>query len=51
MPLPSPKKSEAKDKFVGRCISTLTKSGEFNSQKQRVAVCFTQWRRSKGGDK
>lgn len=49
MPLPTPREGESKSKFVSRCISTVTKAGEFDSQKQRTAVCYTQWRRSKGG--
>jgi len=44
MPLPKPNKAEKEKDFISRCISTLTKNKEFDSQEQRVAVCYTQWR-------
>jgi len=45
MPIPSPKKKEKQDKYISRCMSTL--KGEFKDQKQRAAVCFSEWRKSK----
>lgn len=45
MPLPKPKPNEEKKEFLGRCISMLHDKDEFDSQDQRVAVCFSQWER------
>lgn len=42
MPLPSPKKGEKRKDFISRCMSEA--KDEFSDQKQRLAVCFTQWR-------
>lgn len=47
MPLPKPKNKEKKSDFVGRCISELTKSGEFKTQDQRIAVCYKQFEEAK----
>jgi hypothetical protein len=41
MPLPKPNSGESHDDFIGRCMSKL--SGEFPDEKQRYAVCETQW--------
>lgn len=43
MPLPKPDGDESERDFVSRCVSILTKKGEFDSQDQRVAVCYAQW--------
>jgi hypothetical protein len=45
MPLPNKRKNEQEDQFMGRCMSDL--KSEFPNQKQRVAVCMTQFRKSK----
>jgi len=47
MPLPKPKKGEKQNAFVSRCISQLDDEGSSLSQEQRVAACFSQWRKSK----
>lgn len=47
MPIPSPRAGESQDKFIGRCMSSLSESGEFRDRKQRAAVCHGQWRKSK----
>ena len=47
MPLPTPTKKEDKEKFVQRCIKTLAKEGDrWPDNEQRIAVCFTQWRKT-----
>jgi len=56
MPLPTPNKGEERDDFVSRCMSNDTMKSEFPDQKQRLAVCFSQWRKSgtkgvRGGDR
>ncbi len=43
MPLPTPKKDEKKNDFISRCTSVV--SSEFDSPEQRIAVCFSQWRK------
>ena len=45
MPIPTPKKGEEKNAFINRCVSTLSHIGEFSDNKQRVAVCHSQWRK------
>lgn len=45
MPLPEPKNNENEKEFISRCASELSDMGEFDSNKQRVAVCYTQWRK------
>ena len=48
MPLPTPSKGEDKNKFISRCMGNENMKKEFPDQKQRNAVCFSQWR--KGGE-
>jgi hypothetical protein len=45
MPVPSPTKGESQDDFIGRCMGDDTMQ-EYD-QKQRAAVCFSNWRKSK----
>lgn len=45
MPLPNKRKNEDEGDFMGRCMSDL--KTEFPNQKQRVAVCMTQFRKAK----
>ncbi|MHA1383233.1 MAG: DUF6582 domain-containing protein [Candidatus Helarchaeota archaeon] len=47
MPLPIPHKGEEQNKFISRCMSDETMKREFPDQKQRTAVCYSQWRRNK----
>jgi HK97 family phage prohead protease len=41
MPLPKPSEGESRDDFIGRCMHEV--AGEFDSQDQRLAVCYRQW--------
>ena len=43
MPLPKPKEGEDKDKFINRCMVDKTMLSEFPDEKQRYAVCLTQF--------
>ncbi len=43
MPLPMPRKQEKKNAFVSRCMEKV--QGEFDSQEQRLAVCYGLWRK------
>jgi hypothetical protein len=45
MPIPIPNEGEEQKIFIGRCNSILNE--EFPDSKQRNAVCFSQWRKSK----
>lgn len=43
MPLPKPRKSESKDEFMERCLSSSSIQNEFSTNDQRVAVCNALW--------
>ena len=45
MPLPKPRKDEKKAAFMQRCMRET--KNEFRKNKQRVAVCLSQWRRKR----
>lgn len=47
MPLPTPNKGEPQRKFIRRCVNNPTMRREFPRGDQRVAVCYSQWRKSK----
>lgn len=40
-PLPSPGEGQSKDDFISACMTSL--NGEFPDEKQRYAVCNSQW--------
>jgi len=46
MPMPNPKKSEKQDDFVSRCMGDETMNKEFPDQKQRAAVCYSQFKKA-----
>jgi hypothetical protein len=52
MPTP-PQKGESQNDFISRCVSYLTKNEKhkYPKQSQRVAICFSMWRRAKGKTK
>ncbi len=47
MPLPNPRPEEQESIFIGRCMGDL--KGEYPDNKQRLAVCYTQWRKKHPG--
>jgi DNA-binding transcriptional regulator/RsmH inhibitor MraZ len=47
MPLPTPNNKEKKSDFVSRCISEVAKDPKFKDNKQRVAICYTQFDEAK----
>jgi len=47
MPIPTPNKNEERDKFISRCISRLVKVDSDRPQKQRIAICYSAWRKKK----
>jgi hypothetical protein len=46
MPIPNPKKSEEQSDFVSRCMGDETMNKEFPDQKQRAAVCYSQFKKA-----
>ncbi|MEY4334639.1 MAG: Pelagibacter phage [Bacteroidota bacterium] len=49
MPIPKRNKNEDKQKFVSRCMSNETMKKDYPDNKQRIAICLGQTRRSKSG--
>ena len=47
MPIPSKESGEEKDKFVSRCMGDDVMKSEFPQEKQRVAVCMSQYKKRK----
>ncbi len=47
MPLITPKKSEKQGDFISRCAGDTTMNKDFPETKQRVAVCYSQWKDAK----
>ena len=47
MPVPTPKTDEKESDFVSRWMKDKKMVSEFTDQKQRVAVCYSQWRKMK----
>lgn len=47
MPLPSPKGKEKQSDFISRCMGDSTMDKDFKDQKQRAAVCYSQWEKAK----
>ncbi len=47
MPLPKPKSGESQDKFVSRCMSNAQVKKDFPDKDQRLAVCFSQFRKKR----
>jgi hypothetical protein len=47
MPLIKPKNKEKKSEFVSRCIGDTQSGKDFPDQKQRIAVCYSQWDKAK----
>ena len=43
MPLPEPKKNQKRDDFVNSCMDNSVMLSEFPDQKQRAAVCHSQF--------
>jgi uncharacterized protein len=47
MPIPKPDKDESQDDFIGRCMGDDVMNKEYPDQKQRLAICFSQWEKEK----
>ncbi|MDW8056605.1 MAG: hypothetical protein RMJ13_07875, partial [Elusimicrobiota bacterium] len=46
MPIPRPKENETEKEFIKRCMSSDVMKSEFPEIKQRLAVCYSQWRKN-----
>lgn len=49
--MPVPNKNEKESQFIKRCMSDKEAKKSFPDVKQRLAFCFSQFRKSKGGGK
>lgn len=47
MPLPNPKPKEKQSDFIARCVANEKMISEFPKERQRIAVCYNQWREKK----
>lgn len=47
MPLPKPDKNESRDKYISRCMKA--QKGENKKRAQKLAICFSKWRRKNEG--
>lgn len=47
MPLPKPQKQEKKGDFISRCVINDTVKKDFSENKQRIAICYSQWDEAK----
>ena len=45
MPLPKPTKNQKQSEFVSKCMGDAMMNKDFPDQKQRAAVCYSQYRR------
>jgi len=45
MPLPKPSKKEKEQEFVSRCMADDMMNKVYKDQKQRAAVCYSQFKR------
>lgn len=44
MPIIKPKKSETEREFISRCAGDEMMNKEYKDQKQRLAVCYSQYK-------
>ena len=49
MPLPKPEDDEKEDEFIARCMSNDTMVEDYSDEEQRLAICFSQWRKEEEG--
>lgn len=47
MPLPTPKKGQKEEEFIASCMASPTMNKEYPNQKQRAAICYSQFSRKK----
>ncbi len=49
MPLYTNKKAQSEKEFINSCMSDTVMNKEFKNNKQRLAVCYNQYKKSKKG--
>ena len=49
--MPTPKGGEGEQDFVSRCMANDVMNSDYPDQKQRAAVCYSQYRRKKSSKK
>jgi len=47
MPLPTPQKGIKQSDFISKCMGSRVMEKEFPRMKQRLAVCYSRWRKKK----
>jgi len=47
MPLPTPRKGESEDNFIGRCMEKLEKDDSKLGQDKRLAACYDKYNKEK----
>ena len=47
MPLPTPRKNQKEKDFIASCMASETMNKEYPNQKQRYAICLSQFNRKK----
>jgi hypothetical protein len=47
--MPEPGEKETQEEFVGRCMGNSVMNTDYPDQKQRAAVCYSQWRKKHPG--
>lgn len=45
MPLPKPSKNQKEKEFISKCMGDSAMLKDFPSQKQRAAVCYSQFKK------
>ena len=51
MPMPMPEKGQKQDDFMAMCMADKMMMADFKDNDQRLAVCFSQWRKEHPEDK
>ena len=48
MPIPKAKKGQSLDSFMSGCMGSKVMKKEFPNQKQRLAICYSRFRKKHG---
>jgi hypothetical protein len=43
--LPTPTGNDTEEQFIGKCMGSEKMKTEFHDQQQRLAVCYSQWKK------
>jgi len=50
MPLPKPQSGQKQKEWISSCMSNETMKKEYPDNKQRLAICYSQWRSKNKSD-